>query len=219
MTQQALSFRTVWKNNRTYKIPIPNNKGIKRSEEQKKAQSAKMTGRKLTKEHKLKISLGNKGKKKSPITAEHRKNMSLAKIGKKTRTPSDETRRKISLAQKGKPRPNQLSSDTRKKIGLALSGSKNPRWKGGYENKLFLNRKRRVLKLGSGGSHSLKEWETLILQYNKTCPCCNQKEPDIKLTVDHVIPLTKGGSDNIENIQPLCKSCNSRKNNRLIPRF
>lgn len=80
-----------------------------------------------------------------------------------------------------------------------------------------VNRNRRNLMLAVIGEHNNGEWETLKAQYNWTCPCC--KKFGIKLTEDHIIPLTKGGSDNIENIQPLCQSCNSRKGNRVIIKF
>src|SRR3990167_2169393 len=70
-----------------------------------------------------------------------------------------------------------------------------------------------------GLTNNLGDWGMLKAQYNWTCPCCKKKEPKIKLTEDHIIPVSKGGSDNIENIQPLCKSCNSRKNNREIIKF
>lgn len=63
-------------------------------------------------------------------------------------------------------------------------------------------------KMNAQGSHSVKEWSTLKAQFDNRCVRCLRL---IQLTRDHVIPLSKGGSDYISNIQPLCKSCNSHK--------
>lgn len=78
------------------------------------------------------------------------------------------------------------------------------------------NKRRRARKRGAEGFHTLGEWELLKKQYGYKCPHCEEKEPKIKLTEDHIIPLIKGGSDYIENIQPLCKSCNCKKGIQII---
>lgn len=71
-------------------------------------------------------------------------------------------------------------------------------------------------KRSNGGYHTFGEWETLRAQYDWTCPCCGKKEPEIKLSQDHIIPVSKGGSDNIENIQPLCLPCNIKKMTKIV---
>ena len=76
-------------------------------------------------------------------------------------------------------------------------------------------RRREAMKRGADGSHTLKEWEELKALHNYTCLICGKKEPEIKLTEDHIIPISKDGSDYIKNIQPLCQKCNSIKRDKL----
>jgi 5-methylcytosine-specific restriction endonuclease McrA len=82
------------------------------------------------------------------------------------------------------------------------------------EKSVAATNRRRALKLAADGSHTEDEWQELKAFYNFKCLRCGKHEPEIKLTRDHVVPLTKGGSDSIDNIQPLCARCNSKKNHR-----
>ena len=146
------------------------------------------------------------------LSEEHKKKISEGK-----KNPSLETRKKLSESHKGK---------IGEKASHFIDGrSKNKEYvekrrilwrKRNWEKVLYDNRQRRIIRLGNGGFHTLGEWQTLKAQYNWTCPSCHQQEPEIKLTVDHIIPISKGGSDNIENIQPLCRSCNAKKYNKII---
>ena len=71
----------------------------------------------------------------------------------------------------------------------------------------------RTKKSGGGGSHTSEQFSDLCKRYKDRCICCGGKR---KLEADHIVPVSKGGSSDIGNIQPLCRSCNASKNNQVF---
>lgn len=67
----------------------------------------------------------------------------------------------------------------------------------------------RVRKLSAGGSYSHTDVSRIIALQRKTCIYC--RKPLTKYHVDHIHPLSKGGSNDYKNIQILCPSCNFKK--------
>jgi hypothetical protein len=51
-------------------------------------------------------------------------------------------------------------------------------------------------------------------EFSNACAYCGRSE--LKLTVDHVVPLEKRGHDAIYNIVPACLSCNTSKRDRDV---
>jgi 5-methylcytosine-specific restriction endonuclease McrA len=56
-----------------------------------------------------------------------------------------------------------------------------------------------------------KLWIQLKSGSDFKCAHCGQQEPNIKLSPDHRIPRSRGGSNDDENWQPLCEQCNNAK--------
>lgn len=49
-----------------------------------------------------------------------------------------------------------------------------------------------------------------------TCQYCGRKPPEVVLEIDHIVPRSRGGTDNIENLITACRDCNRSKNKKLI---
>lgn len=58
-------------------------------------------------------------------------------------------------------------------------------------------------------------WEEIKDKYDHRCAYCHRQMQ--RLEMDHVKPLSKGGTHTAANIVPACKSCNSSKGNRDAP--
>jgi hypothetical protein len=107
-----------------------------------------------------------------------------------------------------------VSDFTRRATGTYFSACKDC-------NKNVFAQRRRARLAGAQGSFSTREWETLLAQF-ESCPMCKRAWDEIPpptgrssvITRDHIVPISKGGSNSIDNIQPLCYSCNSIKGDR-----
>jgi uncharacterized protein YdaU (DUF1376 family) len=98
----------------------------------------------------------------------------------------------------------QDSKNTRR-TEKSIKGAKT-RWKIVESNRL--KRSERLSNARAIATHTKEEW-ALLLEICKNCCCkCSDIAPLVK---DHITPLYQGGNDGIENLQPLCRRCNSSK--------
>lgn len=65
---------------------------------------------------------------------------------------------------------------------------------------------------------TFEQWLEIKEEFNHHCAYClrHESEEGGKLTMDHVLPISKGGPHTKSNIVPACKSCNSRKHDCSI---
>jgi 5-methylcytosine-specific restriction endonuclease McrA len=74
-------------------------------------------------------------------------------------------------------------------------------------------RTRRARVANAEGSFTHEEFLELCALYGNRCLCCGEQKP---LEPDHVTPISRGGTNDITNIQPLCSTCNKRKHAKTI---
>jgi hypothetical protein len=71
----------------------------------------------------------------------------------------------------------------------------------------FRQRYRHLLR-GPGDDLTFEQWQEIRAKHGNRCAYCEAPDPK---TLDHVVPLSKGGLHTASNVVPACKSCNSRK--------
>lgn len=87
------------------------------------------------------------------------------------------------------------------------------KWKSENKESVIISRQKHRSAKKSNGSFTKQEWLDLCNKYENKCLCCGSEND---LSVDHIVPLSVGGTNYIDNIQPLCFRCNSKKRAKTI---
>ena len=66
------------------------------------------------------------------------------------------------------------------------------------------------------GQRPLKTRFMILEKYNFKCFYCGRSSQEVALQIDHVLPRSKGGTDEIENLVSACVDCNVGKADVLL---
>lgn len=93
--------------------------------------------------------------------------------------------------------------DANQLLYVALSRAK--------EKVIFVNKKEQFDQTSKRHSFSEFEKQSIASNYDYKCANCRTDLVDREFDCDHKLPISKGGKNSIENLQPLCKTCHKQK--------
>jgi 5-methylcytosine-specific restriction endonuclease McrA len=87
------------------------------------------------------------------------------------------------------------------------------KWGYGSSELAKATRAQRLAEARRKATHTPEQWLAMVDALGDRCLRCGQMAGDNGhgLVKDHIVPIYQGGSDGIENIQPMCRSCNAAK--------
>jgi len=91
----------------------------------------------------------------------------------------------------------------------------NKEWRRNNKDRIYAHiSKRRALKKGSPGQYTAEEANAILAAQGHKCANCKADLRKVKPRgrhIDHIIPLSRGGTNDKTNIQWLCQACNLKK--------
>ncbi len=85
------------------------------------------------------------------------------------------------------------------------------------EKKRANDQRRRARKANAKGTFTADDWKARLAYHGYRCIYCGVEKSETKegyLTMEHLIPLSRGGTNYPSNLAPSCKSCNCKKHTK-----
>ncbi len=139
----------------------------------------------------------------------YRKNLRRIRLRKRLQMREAARKNPALFAQRTEERRARRTEEEKKK-----AKADNRLWQQENADKIAIaGAKRKADKASAPGPHHTKEQRTKMFEeHGGLCFYCGAQATSL----DHVVPLSRGGSDAIENCVPACRSCNSSKRNKLL---
>ena len=83
---------------------------------------------------------------------------------------------------------------------------------------LSAEQKRRAARRKASGEIPTNVWISRVLEFNSHCAYCLQPL-DTSYHMEHMYPLSRGGSHTIDNVVPACPTCNYKKSDKTLLEF
>src|SRR3990167_2576329 len=174
--------------------------------EKGKATAQAREQREDVKEKRRQLSRSPQGRKnKAKYEATEKGKVTRQKASRKYRMSEHGKETAAALHQKNKDLPSRIEQRRRANLRYMQTA----KWKA----KKYRDYARRKAAIVPSRPVTAEDWLEIIQQHNHRCYYCRKRRI---LTIDHVIPLSKGGLHVKENIVPACKSCNSKKKDKII---
>lgn len=109
-----------------------------------------------------------------------------------------------SLKRITKTSPKKLQPVLKKFILIEDGFYQNAELKEKYEE--FIRKQQR-----KEANYFCRDVRDILIKDDTVCVFCGSKN---RLSVDHIVPVSKGGQNSIDNLQVLCRPCNSKKGDR-----
>jgi 5-methylcytosine-specific restriction endonuclease McrA len=77
--------------------------------------------------------------------------------------------------------------------------------------RIIFQRNIQARRIGAVGQVTPEQWQLLLKRHRFSCFYCGTKLQPANRTLDHKIPLSRGGRNTINNVVPACRPCNQRK--------
>lgn len=128
-------------------------------------------------------------------------------------------RESVKAKRKNNPFPHRASSLKWREKNLEYAKAKSRAYYHNNKDRHLAHMENRRCRLrDQGGKFTTYEWKWLLSLCNNRCLACRKTEQELKahgipIERDHVNPF---GRNSIENLQPLCKICNNKKQQTAI---